>query len=214
MARRTSEPLPPHTSADSGQAADPAPDEAPEWPDAATLKGLRNITHIREQCKDDPIKVWRWAGGLYGPGVAELDNHPALPVIRHCCRQLFAGQTLADALDALYDRLVTEKGMTKAAADGMRVDELADLLRHGDTPGGGVQLDEDDPTLPEFMSVAHLARIVVDTVPAVDAFLRRYRVKHRDCYETLPAPRRNEHRVVYRTRDVLPILRARKRRPS
>jgi hypothetical protein len=77
-------------------------------------------------------------------------------------------------------------------------------------------LSDDDPTLPEFMSAADLARHLGEGVNAVETFLRRYRRDHEDCYrqDHEEMPRRNEPRFLYRTRDVLPALRGRKRRPS
>jgi hypothetical protein len=120
---------------------------------------------------------------------------------------VFPGQTLADALDALYDLLVTEKGMTKAAADGMRVDELAALLRHETEPAGA----SDDAHLAVTespLSAADPARLVGATRHTVNAFLRRYREHYPDCAVEVEARRRNEPRYLYRATDVLPALRA------
>jgi hypothetical protein len=146
---------------------------------------------------------------MYGPGVDQLDNDPALPVIRQCCRQLFGRQDFnGDTITHLYDWLLTEKHKGKAAADGMQVEELAALLLREITPVGGVQLDDDDPALSEFMSASDLATRTGATRDSVNAFLRRYRDDYPDCVTEVEARRRNEPHYLYRAADVLPALRA------
>jgi hypothetical protein len=171
MARRTTTPITPPTPAEPGQVADAdqvvSPDPGP-LPDALTLKGLWEITHIREKCKNDDIQAWRWIGGRYGPGVSELDNHPALPTIRHCCRHLFPGQTLAGALDALYDWLLADKQIDKPTADAMRLPELAGLLQHAkqesprDTRDSGQRILPEQRTIP--MTLRRAAKLMGYTV--------------------------------------------------
>jgi hypothetical protein len=133
MARRTTTPTTPRTPAEPGQAADADlavnPDPGP-WPDARTLKGISDITRIREQTKDKPVDGWIWAGAIYGPGVSELDNHPALPIIRFHCRRLFGQRNFGGpVLTDLYDWLAVEKRMDKAAADALPLSDLAALLQ-------------------------------------------------------------------------------------
>jgi hypothetical protein len=172
MARRTTTPTTPRTPAEPGQVADADPAASPDsgpWPDALTLKGLWEITHIRERSKGDPTGGLRWAMARYGhDGVVQLDNHPALPIIRHCCRQLFGGQTFGNMLDALYDWLLTEKQMDKPTADALSLNDLAALLQQGthELPraarGRGPQIPPKHRTVP--MSLRRAAKLMGYTV--------------------------------------------------
>jgi hypothetical protein len=59
--------------------------------------------------------------------------------------------------------------------------------------------------LPELLSAPALAKLLQQTKNRVEAKLRRYRCKHRDCCVEVDNPRRNQARILYRTAVVLPV---------
>jgi hypothetical protein len=77
------------------------------------------------------------------------------------------------------------------------------------TEGGGdeVGLTDDGKQLPQFMCVSDLAKITNLTEDQAGSLLRRHREDFPDCFRELEGRRRNEPRIMYRTADVLPLLR-------
>jgi hypothetical protein len=120
------------------------------------------------------------------------------PVLRHRVRERF-GEWGPAGLERVADWLATERPRT-ADPWGIRLDELHEVLR----PAPNSQPVED---LPSLASAADLARWLGLSVDRVEAFLRRYRQKHRGCWREVDGKRVNEPRVYYRTVEVLPALR-------
>jgi hypothetical protein len=63
--------------------------------------------------------------------------------------------------------------------------------------------------LPEYVSIKDLAGRLGLTVGQVGSFLRRYAEKYPDCWIDNDHPRKGEPKKLYRTADVLPVLRER-----
>jgi hypothetical protein len=61
--------------------------------------------------------------------------------------------------------------------------------------------------MPALLSAGDLARLLKLSLPRVESALRRYRENHPDCFTEAENPRKNEPRYLYRTADVLPVLR-------
>jgi hypothetical protein len=57
-----------------------------------------------------------------------------------------------------------------------------------------------------LLSASDLAEHLAQPTDRVETFLRRYRQSHRDCFQEVEHPRRNEARILYRTDDVWPAL--------
>lgn len=62
--------------------------------------------------------------------------------------------------------------------------------------------------LPALASAPELAALINQPNDPVESFLRRYRNDHRDCFQPVDNPRRNEPRILYRVADVWEPLQA------
>jgi hypothetical protein len=64
--------------------------------------------------------------------------------------------------------------------------------------------------LPEWMAARDLATFTGLSLNQVNGRLARYKENHTDCYMNVDNPRKGAARIMYRTREVLPILQTRR----
>jgi hypothetical protein len=124
----------------------------------------------------------------------------------HVVEPLFERKNFREAVRAaglIVDRLAILAALPAETADGKRPSS------QGSGRGAGDSDELPDPaTLPPLLPSADLAQLCRVPANALDTALRRHAESHPDCRTDVPNPRRGEPRVLYRVRDVWPIVQA------
>jgi hypothetical protein len=155
------------------------------------LTTLRNWETNRKQLEQPPSVI------LFLDWFPELDNHLALPLIRHFARKLLKAENFTFATAAaIRDWLRAERGLTRAESEGMSLQDLATTLKEAVTtpePADLLKSDEhgDSDATPETV-----------TQPSRDVLLRRMEPAARlaylaYCYAEAKVERRLEDREAF-----------------